>query len=556
MKINGNLEFIGGGQIKASRVENLASDPVSPLAGQIWFNSTDTSLKFYDGTQTLQIAVGDSLSDYLPLAGGTMTGFITLHADPTADSHASTKKYVDDGLALKEDTLTGGATTIAHTDLTTDRALVSDGSGKVAVSTVTTTELAYVSGVTSAIQTQIDGKEPTIGYVPVNKAGDTMGGNLAFDGSYRVIGLAAPVDATDAARKIDLETLAAGLDFQADVLNIQTDATLDPGATPTTGDRYIITNSAALHANFGTITGIGDNDIVQYDGANFVVSYDVSVSGEGALVWDRNSDFFRFYNGTNWSEFGGLSGVTAGVGLEKSGNTIFVNLGAGISQLPTDEVGIDCKTDGGLWLVDPTAGTASSLTDAVLALKLDATGTGQLATSANGTKIAANGVSETEIAASALGNGLTGAGGTVLSVVADTGITVGASGVGLDLTYADANYARIDGTDFTGVVTLAADPLVDLGAATKQYVDAVATDLTTHETRYTNSFVVVDSSTPATSHVITHNLGTQYVNVTVANASDEVIIPDSITFTSVNALTVTFSSSIACKVAVAGLKTV
>ena len=33
---------------------------------------------------------------YLPLSGGTMTGFITLHAAPTANMHPATKKYVDD----------------------------------------------------------------------------------------------------------------------------------------------------------------------------------------------------------------------------------------------------------------------------------------------------------------------------------------------------------------------------------------------------------------------------------------------------------------------------
>ena len=43
-------------------------------------------------------------------------------------------------------------------NLTIDRALVSDGSGDVSVSAVTATELGYVSGVTSAIQTQLDSK--------------------------------------------------------------------------------------------------------------------------------------------------------------------------------------------------------------------------------------------------------------------------------------------------------------------------------------------------------------------------------------------------------------
>ena len=62
----------------------------------------------------------------------------------------------------KQPTITGAATTIASNDLTINRALISNNSGKVAVSSVTDTELGYVSGVTSAIQTQINGKQATI----------------------------------------------------------------------------------------------------------------------------------------------------------------------------------------------------------------------------------------------------------------------------------------------------------------------------------------------------------------------------------------------------------
>lgn len=64
----------------------------------------------------------------------------------------------------KQAVITGAATTITTSNLTASRALVSDGSGKVAVSTVTSTELGHVSGVTSAIQTQLNtltsGKQP------------------------------------------------------------------------------------------------------------------------------------------------------------------------------------------------------------------------------------------------------------------------------------------------------------------------------------------------------------------------------------------------------------
>jgi hypothetical protein len=60
-------------------------------------------------------------------------------------------------LNAKQATITGGATTITSSNLTASRALVSDTSGKVAVSLVTSTELGYLDGVTSAIQTQING---------------------------------------------------------------------------------------------------------------------------------------------------------------------------------------------------------------------------------------------------------------------------------------------------------------------------------------------------------------------------------------------------------------
>jgi hypothetical protein len=45
--------------------------------------------------------------------------------------------------------------------LTASRAVVSDGSGFLSAATTTSTEIGYVNGVTSAIQTQIDGKLPT-----------------------------------------------------------------------------------------------------------------------------------------------------------------------------------------------------------------------------------------------------------------------------------------------------------------------------------------------------------------------------------------------------------
>lgn len=59
-------------------------------------------------------------------------------------------------LDLKQDIITGAATTITASNLTANRVLISNTSGKVAVSAVTSTELGYLDGVTSNIQTQIN----------------------------------------------------------------------------------------------------------------------------------------------------------------------------------------------------------------------------------------------------------------------------------------------------------------------------------------------------------------------------------------------------------------
>lgn len=79
--------------------------------------------------------------------------------------NAANMNHIEDGIAAvealantKQAPITGGATTITSSNLTANRALVSNSSGKVGVSAVTSTELGYLDGVTSAIQTQLNGK--------------------------------------------------------------------------------------------------------------------------------------------------------------------------------------------------------------------------------------------------------------------------------------------------------------------------------------------------------------------------------------------------------------
>jgi hypothetical protein len=78
----------------------------------------------------------------------------------------------------KQGTITGAATTIDTENLTVSRALVSDANGKVAVSAVTSTELGYLDGVTSSIQTQLNGRSAKAW---VNFNGTTSTGTIRSD---------------------------------------------------------------------------------------------------------------------------------------------------------------------------------------------------------------------------------------------------------------------------------------------------------------------------------------------------------------------------------------
>lgn len=107
-----------------------------------------------------------------------------LSASSTTTQYPSAKCVYDNinNLAsTKQNNITGGASSITTTNLTANRALLSDGNGKVAVSAVTNTELGYLDGVTSNIQTQLNGKQASGSYVTTNTS-QTITGTKTFTG--------------------------------------------------------------------------------------------------------------------------------------------------------------------------------------------------------------------------------------------------------------------------------------------------------------------------------------------------------------------------------------
>ena len=97
-----NYNIVNGDQVFAN-LHVAATPPENPTNGTRWFDTesgrtyiyyTDEDSSGWVDTTPTYVQVGTS-DEALPLAGGTMTGFITLHSDPSNTMHAATKQYVD-----------------------------------------------------------------------------------------------------------------------------------------------------------------------------------------------------------------------------------------------------------------------------------------------------------------------------------------------------------------------------------------------------------------------------------------------------------------------------
>ena len=562
MKVHGNVDLRGQSQILNFRPEILAADPAveALFEGRGWWNSTAKALKFYNGTEVVTLAIGGDLSDYIR-ADGTIAMTADLILSSADQSGSDNKAAISKGYALqlltaKQDKLTGAASTIVAANLTANKVVVSDAQGKVVEGAATAAEIGHLAGVTAPIQGQVDAKQDKLGFTPVNKAGDNLEGDINANG-HKISGLGAPAAPTDAARQIDIDNALSGLNWQEDVKGVQVDDTLDPGVA-VKGDRYIVTDVAALHAGFGTIADVANGDIVEHDGTEFVVVFDVSAEGakaNGALALDNGSKTYKRLLEGAWGSFGGLSDINAGAGLEQVGNTINVKMGAGIVELPEDGVGIDLRAESGLALLDAN-GTESTAADAKLSVKLDGV---TLAKTAAGLKVAAKGVGAAEIAAAALGNGLVGGDGSVLTVKAKNagGIVVDADGVSVDNAKLGETFLAKTG-DTAADLKVTAAPVAETDVARlKEVTDAKAAMQTVVDAVKANfdaSEVVYDGlATVQTTHTIAHNLNNRYPQVEVVDANGDTVLAD-VTRVDANNVSVTVAPATGVVVIVRGNK--
>ncbi|MCI8404687.1 MAG: hypothetical protein HFE49_07265 [Clostridia bacterium] len=89
-------------------------------------------------------------------------------------------KAVFEALGNKQETITGSASSITKSNLPLSRVLVSNASGKVTASSITSTQLSYLSGVSKNIQNQLNSKKRAVTLA----IGASASGHTAADVDY------------------------------------------------------------------------------------------------------------------------------------------------------------------------------------------------------------------------------------------------------------------------------------------------------------------------------------------------------------------------------------
>jgi hypothetical protein len=258
----------------------------------------------------------------------TVNGFAGTVVLTTSDVAEGTNQYFT--TARAQAAITGGASSVVTANLTASRALVSDGSGKIAASaTTTTTEIGYLAGVTSAIQTQLNGK--------LNLTGGTLTGPL--------IGTTGSFSSSGSGDTFTIaHTSGSGI-----ALNI----------TKNGNGEGLYINKASGSGNAATIVGNLGGTTADFSG--ILTTPQVKAATSAGLSINSNGGTqianLGAGGGANMTLYGGLTGTSATFSgaLNIGGNQTFTGVAGTTRYIITDE----SSTGTGRLVIQAGAGSAA-----------------------------------------------------------------------------------------------------------------------------------------------------------------------------------------------------
>ena len=156
--IAANMPDVTATKLTSSSTITASSGFVGNLTGNVTGNLTGTASAATLAASATALATGRTIA---------LTGDVTYTSGSfDGTGNVTGTASIGSGVIVNDDVNSSAAIAFSKmADLTASRALVSDGSGDVSVSAVTSTEIGYLGGVSSGIQTQLDGKASST-YVP------------------------------------------------------------------------------------------------------------------------------------------------------------------------------------------------------------------------------------------------------------------------------------------------------------------------------------------------------------------------------------------------------
>ena len=235
----------------------------------------------------------------------------------------------------------------------------------------------------------------------VEKAGDTMAGTLNMSNN-RITNLPTPTDDADAATKAYVDANSQGLDVKSSVRAASTGAvsvanlgagTVVDGVSLVEGDRVLLKDQADASENgiyvVGATQGARAADFDSDDevtSGSFTFVEEGTTNGSNGYVLVTADAITVGSTNMSFEQFSGAGQIEAGAGIKKNGNELFLSFGAGVVELPSDEIGLDLASDSGMMLstdgLNPSTDTA-----ATLQLKLDGA---TLTKTASGVRVASS----------------------------------------------------------------------------------------------------------------------------------------------------------------------
>lgn len=224
--------------------------------------------------------------------------------------------------------------------------------------------------------------------------GGTLTGNLVMAAGTHITINDAPVAGTDAVNWNTVQNVMSKQTYRKEA-----DARDSVSTELPTGASVVIDGHTLVDGDRVLFTALtdGNNKVYAVGGVGTAVTFtavkdleradSAAVEGDTLVVLNGTNYALSawIFNGTEFVQFNGGTQVLPGTGLSKVGNVLNVNLGAGIAQLPTDEVGIDLGTNSGLWLSEDGL-VSSTGAAAKLAIQVDGN---SLTIGANGIKVSA-----------------------------------------------------------------------------------------------------------------------------------------------------------------------